>query len=62
MNHLAVDTSTNICSVSLYCNSKYFVYENQFHKYSNILKNSFQHGGISLDEVLVPLIHLKNKK
>ena len=42
--------------------SKYFVYENQFHKYSNILKNSFQHGGISLDEVLVPLIHLKNKK
>ena len=42
--------------------NKYFVYENQFHKYSNILKNSFQHGGISLDEVLVPLIHLKNKK
>ena len=23
MNHLAIDTSTNICSVSLYCNSKY---------------------------------------
>lgn len=42
--------------------NKYFVYANQFHKYSNLLKNSFQHGGISLDEVLVPLIHLKNKK
>tara|TARA_B110001454_G_scaffold218832_1_gene248157 strand:+ start:2893 stop:4440 length:1548 start_codon:yes stop_codon:yes gene_type:complete len=42
--------------------NKYFVYSNQFHKYSNLLKNSFQHGGISLDEVLVPLIHLKNKK
>ena len=42
--------------------NKYFVYSNQFHKYSNLLKNSFQHGGISLDEVLVPLIHLRNKK
>jgi CheY-like chemotaxis protein len=42
--------------------NKYFVYSNQFHKYSNLLRNSFQHGGISLDEVLVPLIHLRNKK
>ena len=41
--------------------NKYFVYANQFHKYSNLLKNSFQHGGISLDEVFVPLIHLKNR-
>ena len=42
-------------------NNKFFVYLNQFNKYSNMLKNSFQHGGISLDEIIVPLIHLKKK-
>ena len=42
-------------------NNKFFVYSNQFNKYSNILKDSFQHGGISLEEMIVPLIHLSNK-
>jgi len=41
--------------------NKFFVYSNQFNKYSNLLKDSFQHGGISLDEMIVPLIHLKKK-
>ena len=41
--------------------NKFFVYHNQFNKYANLLKNSFQHGGISLDEMFVPLIHLKSK-
>ncbi len=41
--------------------NKFFVYHNQFNKYANLLKNSFQHGGISLDEMFVPLIHLKTK-
>ena len=40
----------------------FFVYQNQYHKYINMYKNSFQHGGISLDEVIVPLVILKNKK
>tara|TARA_B100000029_G_scaffold514323_1_gene616719 strand:- start:1498 stop:3048 length:1551 start_codon:yes stop_codon:yes gene_type:complete len=39
----------------------YFIYNNQYHKYVNMYKNSFQHGGISLDEIIVPLIHLKPK-
>ena len=39
----------------------YFVYNNEYHKYVNMYKNSFQHGGISLDEIIVPLIHLENK-
>ena len=39
----------------------YFIYTNQYHKYANLYKESFQHGGISLDEIIVPLIHLKPK-
>ena len=41
--------------------SYYFIYKNEYHKFVNIYKNSFQHGGISLEEVIVPLISLKNK-
>ena len=41
--------------------NKFFVYSNQYNKYAHLLKNSFQHGGISLEELFVPLIHLKQK-
>ena len=41
--------------------NKFFVYHNNYNKYANLLKNSFQHGGISLEEMFVPLIHLKSK-
>ncbi|MCS6988196.1 MAG: PglZ domain-containing protein [Chloroherpetonaceae bacterium] len=39
----------------------YFVYPTNFHKYVNQYKDSFQHGGISLDEVVVPMIRLTPK-
>ena len=39
--------------------NSYFVYSNDYHKYVNIYKNTFQHGGISMDEMIVPLIHLE---
>ena len=41
--------------------SNFLVYSNQYHKYVKMYNGSFQHGGISLDEILVPLIHLKKK-
>jgi len=41
--------------------SNYFIYSNQYHKYVNMYKKSFQHGGISMDEIIVPLIKLKVK-
>ncbi len=41
--------------------SSYFVYSNDYHKYVNMYKNTFQHGGISMDEMIVPLIHLRKK-
>jgi len=36
----------------------YFLYPNQQHRYEKKIKNSFQHGGISMDEMLVPLATL----
>jgi CheY-like chemotaxis protein len=39
----------------------YFVYPTNFHKYVNQYKDSFQHGGISLDEMIVPVIRLTAK-
>ena len=39
----------------------YFVYRNDYHKYVAMYKNTFQHGGISMDEMIVPLVHLSPK-
>lgn len=39
----------------------YFIYPNEYHKFSNRYKNSFQHGGISLEEMVVPIAKLKGK-
>jgi hypothetical protein len=39
----------------------YFVYPNNYHKYLNQYKDSFQHGGISMEEVILPLVKLEPK-
>ena len=39
----------------------YFVYPTQYHKYLGQLQDSFQHGGISLEEMLVPTITLTRR-
>lgn len=39
----------------------YFVYPNNYNYYVNYFKNTFQHGGISLEEVLVPFVVLNPK-
>ena len=39
----------------------YFVYPTQYHKYLGQLQDSFQHGGISLEEMLVPTITLRRR-
>jgi len=40
---------------------QYFIYKNNFNKYVNYYKNSFQHGGISMEEMIIPFIFLKPK-
>ena len=38
----------------------FFIYPNNFNEYSNLYQNSFQHGGISMEEMILPFIFLKN--
>jgi hypothetical protein len=39
----------------------YFVYPTEFHKYLNYYKDTFQHGGISMEEMILPVITMKPK-
>jgi len=39
----------------------YFVYPNQVHQYDALYKDSFQHGGISMEEMLIPVAILRGK-
>jgi hypothetical protein len=39
----------------------YFVYPTEFNKYKKQFRGSFQHGGISLEEMIVPCITLMSK-
>jgi len=39
----------------------YFVYQNNYNKYVNFYKNTYQHGGVSLEEMLLPIITLESK-
>ena len=39
----------------------FFVYPNEYNKFANRYRNSFQHGGISLEEMIVPIAKLKCK-
>ena len=40
----------------------FFAYPNNYNHYVSYYKDTFQHGGISLEEMLVPLITLRPKK
>ncbi|MBD3181935.1 response regulator [Candidatus Poribacteria bacterium] len=37
----------------------YFVYPNQFHEYKRQFRGGFQHGGISLEEMILPCVFMK---
>ena len=40
----------------------YFVYQNNYNQFVNLYKNTYQHGGISLEEMLIPVVTLKTKQ
>jgi len=39
----------------------YFVYPTDYHKYLNQYRDSFQHGGISMEEMILPIVKLEAK-
>jgi len=43
-------------------NRDFFVYPNNYNYYANYFTNTFQHGGISMEEMLVPFVVLSPKK
>jgi CheY-like chemotaxis protein len=52
----------NISSSYIFAmNQDFLAYPNNFNYYANYYKNTFQHGGISLEEMLIPVIRLQPK-
>lgn len=55
--------SPNVSSTYIFAtNNDFFAYPNNYNYYVNYFKNTFQHGGISLEEMLVPIALLSPKK
>ncbi len=42
-------------------NTDFFVYPNDYNYYANYFKNTFQHGGISMEEIMIPVVTLSPK-
>ncbi len=43
-------------------NTDFFAYPNNYNYYANYYKDTFQHGGISMEELIIPVITLSPKK
>jgi hypothetical protein len=53
----------NMCTTYIIAKEDYyFVYPTKYSEYEKEYKNSFQHGGISLEEMILPVITLRPKK
>ena len=53
----------NVSSSYAFCTgSDFFAYPNQFNYYAQYYRNTFQHGGISLEEMIIPLVTLVPRK
>ncbi|MDD2564103.1 MAG: PglZ domain-containing protein [Salinivirgaceae bacterium] len=44
------------------CENDFFAYPNNYNYYVNYYKDTFQHGGVSLEEMLIPIISLTPNK
>ena len=42
-------------------NDLFFAYPNNFNYYVNYYRNTYQHGGVSLEEMIVPFVWMKPK-
>jgi hypothetical protein len=52
----------NVSSIYTFCRSyDFYAYPNNYNYFVNHYKNTFQHGGISMEEILIPIIYLSPK-
>ncbi len=52
----------NISSTFIFATEDiYFLYPNNYNYYNNYYRNTFQHGGISLEEMICPIIRMSSK-
>ncbi len=49
-------------SYAFACNDDFFAYPNNYNHYVSYYKNTFQHGGVSLEEMLIPFVLLEPRK
>lgn len=53
---------TSMSSAYVFCRrDDFFAYPNNYNYYVNYYRNTFQHGGISMEEMIVPVAYLKAK-
>ncbi len=54
--------SSNLSSSFIFAKEdNYLVYQNNYNKFVTYFRDTFQHGGISLEEMIIPFVVLKNK-
>ena len=54
---------SNISSSYIFAGpNKYFVYPNNYNHYAHHYINTYQHGGVSMEEMIIPVISLKPKQ
>ncbi len=59
---LAYLPSRNVSTSYVFAsNSDFFAYPNNYNYYANYYKDTFQHGGISLEEMIIPLVRMVPK-
>jgi hypothetical protein len=52
----------NVSSSYMFCTcDDFFAYPNNFNHYAQFYRNTFQHGGVSLEEMLIPIVTLEPK-
>ena len=53
---------TNLSTAFVFAKQdKFFAYPNNYNHYVNFYRNTFQHGGISPEEMIIPVISLTNR-